>query len=79
MQSSREPVLRYHAKVQSRFLSYSQECSLQSFSLEPGISQVSLCSDVGSTARSAQEYSERSAILTRPLKVDVLNMQECLV
>ena len=63
----------YHthtAKVQSRFLSNSQECSLQSFSLEPSISQVSLCSDVGSTARSALEYSERSIILTRPLKVN---------
>ena len=64
MQSSREPVLRYHAKVHSLSNSNSQESQCSLSHLSQASSQVDLSSDDGSTARSAQEYSERSIYLT---------------
>ena len=70
MQSSREPALRYHAKVHSLSNSNSQESQFSLSHLSQASSQVDLSSDDGSTARSAQEYSERSIYLTRPLKVN---------
>ena len=79
MQSSREPALRYHAKVHSLSNSNSQESQCSLSHLSQASSQVDLSSDDGSTARSAQEYSERSIYLTRPLKVNAQYMQECLV